>query len=98
MKQGLGKTLTSIGFTSVTIVAYSCLNEYASDGDIQNTPGLVALLMKEMVHAFDRRKNEDQPFLFAVDHCFSVKGAGTIITGTVLKGQVKIGDVRTLSV
>lgn len=32
------------------------------------------------------------PFLFAVDHCFSIRGQGTICTGTVLQGQVKIGD------
>ncbi len=31
----------------------------------------------------------DAPFLFSVDHCFSVKGHGTVITGTVLSGAVQ---------
>ncbi|KAG2374473.1 hypothetical protein C9374_010757 [Naegleria lovaniensis] len=36
-------------------------------------------------------KNENEPFLFMVDHCFSIKGKGTILTGTVLQGCVTIG-------
>ena len=26
-----------------------------------------------------------KPFLFAVDHCFGIKGQGTVLTGTVLQ-------------
>ena len=32
------------------------------------------------------------PFQFAIDHCFSIKGQGTVMTGTVLAGQVKVTD------
>lgn len=31
-----------------------------------------------------------QPFLFAVDHCFAIKGKGTVLTGTVLQGTVSL--------
>ena len=31
-------------------------------------------------------------FLMYVDHCFAVKGQGTVLTGTVLDGVVKLGD------
>lgn len=31
-------------------------------------------------------------FLMAVDHCFSIKGQGTVMTGTVLSGSVSLGD------
>jgi len=27
----------------------------------------------------------DKPFLFSVDHCFPIKGQGTVLTGTVLQ-------------
>ena len=37
------------------------------------------------------------PFLFAVDHCFSIRGQGTIMTGTVLQGTVNVNDVRQRS-
>ena len=33
------------------------------------------------------------PLLFAVDHCFSIRGQGTIMTGTVLQGTVNVNDV-----
>lgn len=28
--------------------------------------------------------------MFAVDHCFPIKGQGTVLTGTVLSGTVKV--------
>lgn len=28
---------------------------------------------------------EQRPFLFAIDHCFAIKGQGTVMTGTVLQ-------------
>lgn len=31
-------------------------------------------------------------FLFSVDHCFSLKGQGTVMTGTVLRGSVAVND------
>lgn len=35
-------------------------------------------------------------FLFAVDHCFSIRGQGTVLTGTVLQGGAKVGEVIEL--
>ncbi|GLE06490.1 hypothetical protein PINS_up015737 [Pythium insidiosum] len=32
------------------------------------------------------------PLAFAVDHCFAIPGNGTILTGTVLSGSVRVGD------
>lgn len=40
----------------------------------------------------NREAAKNQPFQFAVDHCFQIKGQGTVMTGTILSGQVKIGD------
>ena len=31
-------------------------------------------------------------FLFSVDHCFVLKGQGTVMTGTVLRGSVAVND------
>ena len=36
----------------------------------------------------------DGAFVFSVDHCFSIRGQGTILTGTILEGAVGINDVR----
>jgi selenocysteine-specific elongation factor len=37
------------------------------------------------------------PFLFSVDHCFPIKGKGTVITGTVLNGSVQLQQNIELS-
>jgi selenocysteine-specific elongation factor len=50
-----------------------------------------ALLEKVSKNTFVRETSK--PFLMAVDHCFNIKGQGTIATGTVLQGVVKINDV-----
>ncbi|CDW76735.1 selenocysteine-specific elongation factor [Stylonychia lemnae] len=39
---------------------------------------------------------KNQPFLFSIDHCFQIKGQGTVLTGTVLSGSVKQGDTIEL--
>lgn len=33
------------------------------------------------------------PFYFAIDHCFPIKGMGTVLTGTVLNGSIKVNDM-----
>jgi selenocysteine-specific elongation factor len=42
------------------------------------------------------RRSTDGPFLLSVDHCFPVKGQGTVLTGTVLSGAVKVNDTIEL--
>lgn len=32
------------------------------------------------------------PFLFVVDHCFQIKGQGTVLTGTIIQGKVRVND------
>ncbi|MFC0201199.1 selenocysteine-specific translation elongation factor [Paracoccus rhizosphaerae] len=39
----------------------------------------------------------DGPFRLAVDRSFTLQGTGTVVTGTVLSGQVALGDQVTLS-
>lgn len=38
-------------------------------------------------------RNDSKDFVFAVDHCFPIKGQGTVLTGTVLQGQTSVNDV-----
>lgn len=40
-------------------------------------------------------RNNSNKFVFAVDHCFPIKGQGTVLTGTVLQGQISISEVKT---
>ena len=40
----------------------------------------------------DRNQGSQKDFLFSIDHCFQIKGQGTVITGTVLSGSAQVGD------
>jgi selenocysteine-specific elongation factor len=55
--------------------------------------GLQDLVETLQKFAFVPERHALSPFLFAVDHCFSVRGQGTVLTGTVLQGTVNINDV-----
>jgi selenocysteine-specific elongation factor len=33
------------------------------------------------------------PFYYSIDHCFSIRGRGTVLTGTVLRGSVHLNQV-----
>ncbi|MHA2384973.1 MAG: selenocysteine-specific translation elongation factor [Candidatus Thorarchaeota archaeon] len=42
-------------------------------------------------------RQKDGPFLMPIDHAFTVKGHGTVVTGTVLRGRLSTDDTIQLS-
>ena len=36
------------------------------------------------------------PLIYAVDHCFGIRGQGTIMTGTILSGKISLNDVSSI--
>ena len=54
--------------------------------------------MKELMDALDSfipepEREIDKPFLMAVEDVFSIEGRGTVATGRIDRGKVKVGDV-----
>ncbi len=43
-----------------------------------------------------RSRDVGGAFLMPIDHAFNVRGFGTVTTGTILRGQIKIGDTVRL--
>jgi selenocysteine-specific elongation factor len=39
------------------------------------------------------RRTNNGPFYFSIDHCFPIKGMGTVMTGTVLNGSASVNDM-----
>jgi selenocysteine-specific elongation factor len=37
--------------------------------------------------------SKSPPFYYSIDHCFSIRGRGTVLTGTVLRGSVHLNQV-----
>ncbi|XP_034108109.1 selenocysteine-specific elongation factor [Drosophila albomicans] len=41
---------------------------------------------------YEPQRQLDAPLLMYVDHCFAIKGQGTVCTGTLLQGRVAVND------
>lgn len=55
---------------------------------------LKALIQDRVDHI--QRKAEDLPGRLNVDRAFSVKGFGTVVTGTLIDGAIEVGDEMTI--
>ncbi|KAK3245444.1 hypothetical protein CYMTET_44986 [Cymbomonas tetramitiformis] len=56
-------------------------------------PHGVKELVQDLLGLVPRQPRKvDGSFLFAVDHCFPIKGQGTVMTGTVLQGSVSVNQ------
>lgn len=81
------KTLEATTYKSCPIVAVA----------VKSDSGVAALNMDKLVETLVANiyfpdRSSSGSLLFAVDHCFAIKGQGTVMTGTVLTGTVKVGD------
>ncbi|XP_035905961.1 selenocysteine-specific elongation factor [Anopheles stephensi] len=82
LRKGIAGVLSKMAFDEAPIVAIS-----ATTGE--NISELVEAMQSK---AFVPQRNLGLPFLFAVDHCFAIKGQGTVCTGTVLQGVLNVND------
>ncbi|KAL7051645.1 hypothetical protein ACKWTF_004547 [Chironomus riparius] len=84
MTKKVSKTLDATIFKETKIIPVSAIKNINIDKLIE--------LIKDEACKLELRRLNDAPFLFAFDHCFSIKGSGTILSGTVLQGSIKIND------
>lgn len=47
----------------------------------------------ELLATQEAQKRRPRPFRLPVDRCFSIKGRGTVVTGTAASGAVAVGDL-----
>lgn len=78
------KTLESTIFRDSKIIPVSATNA-------MNIDKLTRTMLQE-VEMMSLVRNVQAPFIFAFDHCFAIKGSGTVLSGTVLQGSVKVND------
>ena len=77
------------------IIRGSALNALVSESKDPNAPEYACI--KELMDAVDTwiptpDRNADQPFLMPIEDVFTISGRGTVVTGRVERGRVKIGD------
>jgi len=88
--------LTKYGFPGdkTPVIRGSALNAMNSGGDL-NHPDCQAIL--ELMKAVDEfiplpQRDLDKPFLMAVEDVFTIEGRGTVGTGRIERGRVKVND------
>jgi len=72
------------------IVRVSALK--ALEGDAEAQKGILELMKTVDEYVPLPERDVDKPFLMAVEDVFSIKGRGTVATGRIDRGQVKVGE------
>ena len=77
------------------IIRGSALNALVCESNDPNAPEYACI--KELMDAVDSwiptpDRKADQPFLMPIEDVFTISGRGTVVTGRVERGRVKIGD------
>ena len=77
------------------IVRGSALNALVSESTDPNAPEYACI--KELMDAVDSwiptpDRKADMPFLMPIEDVFTISGRGTVVTGRVERGTVKVGD------
>ena len=91
----LDELLSEYGFEGVPIVRVSALNALEAEETGRDTEWGQGIW--DLMDAVDENipmpeRPRDQPFLMPIEDVFSIKGRGTVVTGRVEKGIVKVGD------
>jgi len=84
--------LTKYGFPGdkTPIIKGSALK--AVEGDAENVGKLKELLDTLDTYVPEPKREIDKPMLMSVEDVFSIKGRGTVATGRIEQGQVKVND------
>jgi len=84
--------LKTYGFPGddVPVVRVSALK--ALQGDPEGVAGVVKLMEALDSYVPLPQREIDKPFLMPIEDVFSISGRGTVVTGRVERGQVKVGE------
>jgi elongation factor Tu len=93
----LRELLTKQGFPGDTtpIVRGSALQALESTSTDPNAPEYASI--KELLRVIDEyipepKREMDKPFMMPIEDVFSIKGRGTVVTGRVDRGVIKVGE------
>ena len=87
--------LTSYGFPGddIPVIRGSALEALKADGDKKLGHDAVLLLMAAVDEYIPQpERPKDRPFLMPIEDVFSISGRGTVVTGRVERGIVKVGE------
>jgi elongation factor Tu len=90
----LRELLTHYGFPGdeIPIIRGSSLPAYNNPSDPEKTKCIQELMDAIDSYIPEPTREVDKPFLMAVEDVFSIEGRGTVATGRIERGVVKVGD------
>ncbi len=74
------------------IVIGSALKALEGDGSEMGIPSVLKLVSEMDAYIPEPQRDIDKPFLMPIEDVFSISGRGTVVTGRVERGIVKVGD------
>lgn len=80
------KTLVKNSFLENAETAEVSIKNPSSYENLKN------IIIKD-INSLQISERENEPFRMYIDRCFSVKGFGTVVTGTSLAGKISVGDI-----
>ncbi|OQS07845.1 selenocysteinespecific elongation factor [Thraustotheca clavata] len=93
------KSIRTFLSTSPWIVDAPIVPVAAGDAEgLRLSIGIDNLLDTIQQYLFLPERTSDGPFCYAIDHCFPLRGKGTVLTGTVLSGSVQINDTIAIPI
>ncbi|HIJ45029.1 MAG TPA: elongation factor Tu [Rhodospirillaceae bacterium] len=90
----LRELLSSYDFPGddIPIVKGSALAALEGGDEVQGRDSVIELLAAVDAYIPQPERPKDQPFLMPIEDVFSISGRGTVVTGRVERGVVRLGD------
>ncbi|XP_036995543.2 selenocysteine-specific elongation factor isoform X2 [Artibeus jamaicensis] len=92
MTKKMQKTLENTKFQGAPVIAVAAKPGGPEAPETEAPQGISELIELLTSQISIPTRDPSGPFLMSVDHCFSIKGQGTVMTGTILSGSISLGD------
>ncbi|KAM7125840.1 selenocysteine-specific elongation factor isoform 16-T17 [Molossus nigricans] len=92
MTKKMQKTLENTKFRGAPIIPVAAKPGGPEAPETEAPQGISELIELLMSQISIPMRDPSGPFLMSVDHCFSIRGQGTVMTGTILSGSISLGD------
>uniref|UniRef100_G1M9H0 Selenocysteine-specific elongation factor n=2 Tax=Ailuropoda melanoleuca TaxID=9646 RepID=G1M9H0_AILME len=92
MTKKMQKTLENTKFRGAPIIPVAAKPGGPEAPETEAPQGISELIELLTSQISIPTRDPSGPLLMSVDHCFSIKGQGTVMTGTILSGSISLGD------
>ncbi|KAM8926265.1 selenocysteine-specific elongation factor isoform 3-T3 [Lycaon pictus] len=92
MTKKMQKTLENTKFRGAPIIPVAAKPGGPEAPETEAPQGISELIELLTSQISIPMRDPSGPLLMSVDHCFSIKGQGTVMTGTILSGSISLGD------